>query len=786
MKQKESKAYIKPALILPLLLILIFMVIMVSYTSSALYRSSVSTLKEVGADKVTGIASRLENYLYTAKSVLWVTADSVEHLTRNSATPEQILEYLTEQSAKQAEQFDESYTGIYGYIMGEYLDGVGWTPPEGFDPTTRDWYQTAMEARGESAIVSPYVDAQTKKVIISVSRMLPNGTDVLSLDLTLDHIQDLAYELKLKGKGYGFVVDRTGLVIAHTDERFKGTYINSTVEERGFLRKIINTSDSSFEYSLDGMESTVFSKEIMDQWYAVIVISDKELYREIWSQLAVNILFCTIIFIMIVVFYFLGYRNELKYSSQMEKMRLDEQGREYERRVLLLEKDAADNANRAKSSFLASMSHEIRTPMNAIIGMDEMILRECKETRIKKYALDIQSAGKTLLSIINDILDFSKIESGKLQLSPVSYEVSPLLNDVANMTLKKAEEKGLTFQMNISPDIPSVLFGDEIRIRQIMLNLINNAVKYTHSGGVTADISFRKDDNKLVIRVEDTGIGIRPEDMDRLFESFTRLEENRNRTIEGTGLGLNITSRLVDMMNGKIDVESEYGRGSVFTAEVTQEVIDETPIEDFVKNLAKIHAEKEEYAPSLVAPKARILVVDDNDMNLTVITSLLKNTKIKLKTAESGRECLDLLKKEHFDVIMLDQMMPEMSGDETLKIIRDEHLCDGTPVIALTADAIVGARESYIQKGFTDYLSKPVVFKELERLLMIYLDKKLLVFDDDGSSVPEEVPEEEKPLVLVISNSPDKLREMKAVLGSSCKGVYVKNKETAEKYLSKH
>lgn len=446
-----------------------------------------------------------------------------------------------------------------------------------------------------------------------------------------------------------------------------------------------------------------------------------------------------------------------------------------------IEKEAADSANRAKSSFLANMSHEIRTPMNAILGMDEMILREAKDSRIRKYAADIQSAGKTLLSIINDILDLSKIESGKMELVPTEYELAAVLNDIVNMTKNKAREKGLTYDMTVEPDIPSVLRGDEIRIRQIILNLVNNAVKYTATGGVSLHISFDREENRLRVRVEDTGTGIRPEDMERLFSSFRRLDETKNRNIEGTGLGLSITKQLIEMMGGNITVESEYGKGSVFTAEMVQEVVDDTPMGNFAEHLERPRAVPESFRPLLIAPDAKILVVDDNEMNLEVITELLKETRIKVTTALSGRECIVLLESGSFDMLFLDQMMPEISGTQTLGIIRERHLADGTPVIALTADAVAGAKDQYLKEGFADYLSKPVMYGDLEALLLKYLDRSLLITEEKLKSE-----EADKPVVLVISDSPDKLGEMRSALGGKYKAVCVRDEETARRYLAKH
>jgi signal transduction histidine kinase/FixJ family two-component response regulator/HPt (histidine-containing phosphotransfer) domain-containing protein len=389
-------------------------------------------------------------------------------------------------------------------------------------------------------------------------------------------------------------------------------------------------------------------------------------------------------------------------------------------------KNDAIAANLAKSRFVANMSHEIRTPINGILGMNSILLKECHDSELREYAVNIQSAGNVLLSIINDILDISKIESGKMELMPVQYEVFSVLNDCYNMTLGRAEDKSLNFIMRVDKTLPSVLYGDEVRVRQIINNLLSNAVKYTREGGVVLSIREQgrtADSIKLLIEVHDTGMGIKQEDIPRLFEAFSRLEEDKNRNIEGTGLGLNLTKHLVEKMDGELSVESVYGEGSCFSVLLPQKVIDGTPIGDFEEKYQKRIAVDEEKHIELVAPDARILVVDDVAMNLKVVKGLLKTTQITIDTAGSGQECLKCIKETKYDIIFLDHMMPEMDGVETLhkmKLLTANPNAQ-TPVIMLTANAIVGAKEEYLQEGFTGYLAKPVRETDLLEALRKYL-----------------------------------------------------------------
>ena len=412
----------------------------------------------------------------------------------------------------------------------------------------------------------------------------------------------------------------------------------------------------------------------------------------------------------------------------------------------------AEHSNEVKSEFLANMSHEIRTPINAVLGMNEMILRRSRQARdllpaerekirgvfsdICNYAGNIDSAGNNLLSIINDILDVSKIEAGKLEIVESEYRLSSVLGDVSNMTVIKARDKGLDFGIEVDSRLPDGLYGDELRVRQVITNVLTNAIKYTRKGSVLLMIRGESDGPvvaggliRLIVTVKDTGIGIRQEDLGKLFQKFERIDLEVNSTVEGTGLGLAITHSLLEMMGGSISVDSVYGEGSCFTFTLPQKVVSTEPVGDFEEKFRRSLRETRVYEESFRAPEARILVVDDTRMNLTVVVSLLRSTGIEIDTAISGAESVALCQAIHYDLILMDQRMPEMDGTEAMRRIRalPGAVYRDTPFICLTADAVSGAKERYLAAGFTDYLAKPIDSQALEQMLMKYLPAEKLL-----------------------------------------------------------
>ncbi len=404
----------------------------------------------------------------------------------------------------------------------------------------------------------------------------------------------------------------------------------------------------------------------------------------------------------------------------------------------------ARKAGRARDLFLANMSHEIRTPINSILGLNELILRESQDETIRGYALDIKQAGSVLLSLVSDILDFSKIQSGRMELTEGPYDISSLLNDLVNSISVPLRKKKLCLELDVAPDVPYKLSGDEIHLRQIIGNLLSNAIKYTKTGTVTLRLSWKEhgtDEILLKVTVEDTGIGVRQKDIKRIFDTFNRLDMEASRAEDGTGLGLAVTNRLVEMMGGRLSVESEYGKGSVFSFEIVQKVINDAPLGDFQEQYDRSVKNSISYREKFIAPLGKVLVVDDNAMNLAVAQDLLRKTKLQIDVASSGEECLEMLKRKEYHLICMDHMMPVMDGVQTLHAIREMegNPSRNIPIIALTANAVVGARKFYLEAGFEDYLTKPIEPDKLEDMMIRYLPEELVYMTgEDGDSIAEE------------------------------------------------
>lgn len=600
----------------------------------------------------------------------------------------------------------------------------------------REWYTTSA-LTGELFFSTPYLDSDTKKPVFTISKAVYKDGEllgVLAADIFVDVLVDMINNADVADNSYAFLMDENLNVIVHPNDDYyyedKPIYIldvpGAPYSDVVNAIKSGQCDNMEFVTDYDNVTRGIVSAQMTNtKWYVGIATDRSQLGKEV-NALMRGFIIATIVAISI------GAGVAIILARVIDRFTKKEQ--EYKQQVLKLEKQAADEASEAKSRFLADMSHEIRTPINAILGMNEMILRESEDEDILGYSQNIKQSGNTLLQLINGILDFSKIEDGKMEIVPVRYKTASLISYYQFSISGRAQAKNLKLVFDIDPNLPTELMGDDTRINQVVINLLTNAVKYTEKGTITLTIKEkeRKDGNiNIFFAVKDTGIGIKSEDMTKLFESFERLDVIRNRNIEGTGLGMTISGKLLDLMGSKMNVESVYGEGSTFSFELWQKIENEKPIGDYKKAIERAE-EVEVYKESFRAPEARILVVDDTKMNIFVVENLLKKTKVQIDTALNGPESIKLAASTKYDLILMDQRMPGMDGTEALRLIKEDGLNTCTPAICLTADVIRGAKERYISLGFDDYLTKPVEGELLESMLRTYLPKdKVEIVDDD-------------------------------------------------------
>jgi len=774
-----------------------------------------------------------EDMVYTAEANIRVALSEaettlinsyyvIENIMDQNAFRHDILDYftITTEWMRRREQGLLSYYGIYGFINGEFYDSMGLNASGDYIPQRQPWYRTAIQSGRSIAYTAPYEDARTGDTIISAVRNIDikNGeiAGILSIDINIQWLNEYVTSLKLSPGGYGMLLNRGMTFIVHPNNALMGKQLQDLGQGYDEAARILRSGGEVFARRIidpNGDSVIVFFRQMFNGWYVGIVTPYSEFYRDLNVSAAILIslglvLSLSLCFIL------------LRFSAA---------------------KIRADEDSKSKSSFLASMSHEIRTPMNAIIGMAELLLRGDLSGEARSHAQDIKHAGNNLVSIINDILDFSKIEAGKLEIIPAKYLLLSLINDTVNIVCMRIGEKPLRFLTNIDGNIPAGLIGDEVRLRQILLNLLSNAVKYSEKGHISLTITVHKREAEqiwLKMAVADTGKGIKPEDQGRLFGEFIQVDTKKNRSIEGTGLGLAITKRLCLAMGGNISLESEYGKGSVFTVIIPQRIDSDIPFaavedpknkkvlvyedqavyaesirwslenmgvpytivtnqydfaavlchekwfyvfsgynlyenikllleqpdsvflggkkppvavmvewgtETFIPNVRSVslpiqslsianvlngRADSKGYAENFdairfICPHARLLVVDDIATNLKVAEGLLAPYRAVVDTCLSGLQSVGMVQQRNYDLILMDHMMPEMDGIETTIAIRawekEEQKKDPghrqIPIIALTANAVVGMREMFIENGFDDFLAKPIDVSKLDEIL---------------------------------------------------------------------
>lgn len=690
-----------------IILMLIVMAVSLYANVSATYRWGKVQMQRSAEDYEFSLAE----WINTQKSILDMFASVI------STNPEMLDDYqgtiaYLDRITKQYPEISASYMTNPDLQPTVFMN-TGWKPEKDWHVEERQWYIDTLEAKDGWSISAPYYDEQTGGYCVTFSeRVYDAKTGEFLGNFGIDFFMDKLVDIlggSYSETGYAFLVDPEGYIINHPYGAYQMSGDKKTnISELSYGNLKVDGNSILLFKDYDGLSRILIALRNVDSNFIVYVVASAwMLYGKIFVYSAL----CMIAFAICLVLIYRVLSNLIRWQDETnDKMRAAA--------------DMAIAAGKAKSEFLAQMSHEIRTPINAVLGMNEMILRETKDENILDYADSIRSAGKTLLSIINSILDFSKIEDGKMEIIPVKYELANLIRNLVNSISERAKGKNLEFEVKADENLPSELLGDDVRIEQVLMNLLTNAVKYTEHGKVTFIVKEAQRNADMVVldmEVRDTGIGIRKEDMGKLFESFERLEEKRNRNIEGTGLGMSIVTKLLKMMGSELQVESVYGEGSRFSFRLKQEIVNDAPMGDPLTKLEKVK-DAGSGEQHLSAPRAKVLVVDDNAMNLKVAKNLMKLFSIKPDMAASGEEAIRMIKGKKYDIVFLDHMMPKMDGIETLAKLNEGKLIgEDLAVIALTANAVVGAKEYYLKAGFRDYLSKPIDLENLEQILKKYL-----------------------------------------------------------------
>ena len=650
-------------------------------------------------------AKAFDGYLLVRKNIVELAGHVVDEMIREGKPNPEILDYLTAESLSIKKAIDKDYTGLYGWINGEYCDGDGWVPDEDYVPTQRPWYQETIADDSDITFVRPYLDEQTKIVLTTMAKRLSDGVSVIALDVTLSYIQDVTQEIARQTPGsFAIVLDKGGFVIAHSDSAELG---KDYLEEKDTLGaalagRLYDEDSPQFELRFNGQKYIVFTKRIEGGWQAVSLINTRVFYRPliiILTILALLTVMEAVVFMRVI--YTQNARN---------------------RAVAMAE--AAKSASRAKSQFLSRMSHEIRTPINAIIGLDSIILRDQDISPRTRDGLDkIGASARHLLSIVNDILDMSRIETGRMTLKSEVFSFRDFLKQIDIIIGGQCQEKGLDYVTNVLGTPDEYYFGDSLKLKQVVINILGNAVKFTDAPGTISftveQISRASDRAALRFTMTDTGIGIDKAFIPKMFEAFSQEDTGNASPYGGSGLGMPITKSIVMMMGGEIQVESEKGAGSTFTVYVPLKRVPEADIPR---------------APEPDAPAAadalsglNLLIVEDQEMNAEVLADLLSLEDMTSEWAENGQRAVEMLSESapgQFDAILMDMRMPVMDGLTATREIRKLSHPDAKtiPIIALSANAFEEDVKQCLAAGMNAHLSKPVDIDLLKETLRSILE----------------------------------------------------------------
>ncbi len=670
-----------------------------------LYSSTKESIELKGRVNVVESAKELDNYILVRKSTVMLAAYVVDEMIRDGKDNQEILDYLTAQSTSIKKAIDEDYTGLYGWIKGEYCDGVGWVPDADYRPTERPWYQETMADKSEITFVTPYLDDQTGGIITTLARRLSDGESVVALDVPLTWIQAITERITQQNPGScGIVLDKSGKVIAHSDEAELGKNYREEKNTLGaaLAKRLYNGSENLFELNFRGQKYIVFVEQIEGGWQAVSLIDTDAFYGPLRLILLLAVLLAVLEAAVFLAILYNQSEKNLAIASARE----------------------AQLVNRAKTTFLSNMSHEIRTPMNAIIGLNSLTLRdESLSPHTRENLQKIGASASHLMTLINDILDMSRIESGRMELKEERFSLTEVLEQVSIIINGQCDDKGLLFRSGSVGPLEEFYLGDDLKLKQVLINILGNAVKFTNPPG---EVSFTveqspvsEDCARLRFTMADTGIGMDAAFLPKLFESFTQEDGSTTNEYGGSGLGMAITKSIVDMMGGEIEVQSEKGVGSTFVVTVP---LKRAPGEQTLT--AGEDAQPSEEPVSLVG--RHILIAEDQEMNAEILSEILELEDMTSEWAQNGRQAVELFEQSeagHFDAILMDMRMPVMDGLAASRAIRGLSRPDAAkiPIIALTANAFEEDVNACLQAGMNAHLSKPVDIDLLKDTLVSIL-----------------------------------------------------------------
>ena len=671
-------------------------------------------ITEVRADKgetVLKDAIAVENFLDREESVLKMASRVANFLVEDKGVSGQI-DSLKKRTRAENPRFGDLYGFVNGKPYGKYLlaDSV--------NPTREPWFQGALLAHGDIALVPLY---KGKEQVIALSKRLSDMKSVLALNVKLSGLRKYINSWALPS--IWMIVDEQGLVVAHSNEANQGlNYLSDDFwykDEKILVDGILRAYEKPFTFNYSGSNYQVFTTSIKDKWFMVRLVENGVLWNEMYWTVTKGIIVVVLLYILVALLMLFSLMNHYK----------------------------AMRMSLAKSGFLTNMSREIRTSVTGLLGMNSIVMKEVRDDGLRDYLKNIQNAGQGILSLVNDVLDVCKIESEKMSIVSMEYDIFSVLADCYSANELKASAKKLRFTVDCNPDIPSSFWGDENRIRQIINNLLSNAIKFTEVGEVTLLVNFEnlpavgmlKSDDYVMISftVKDTGAGIKKDELGNIFNKYAL--QGRDAPAEGLGLGLCLTKELVEKCGGQITVNSHLGEGSSFTVRIPQLVLNVEPMGDFSMRYKGLGRKKNDFSGIFLAPEARILIVDDIELNLKVLRGFLRRFKVQVDVAVSGAQCLKLAQSKHYDLIFLDYLMPVMDGVETYRKLKslDNFINKDTPVIALTSEGSSEMSESFLAVGFADYLPKPIRERDLQRALKWYLPKQLVLSGEDIQNVAD-------------------------------------------------